>query len=687
MGRVASIIWQRKLWITLAILLLSSIAMGQDDFIFEPEMDTIAIVQNIQPATFQAGIELYNLERYWDALKVFQELHDISRRENRFYTVSTLMLIKTYLRLGDIDNSLRLGKQFTERYRSSAYYDDVLYTIAEAHYRKGDYQQAIRYYLEVIKEAQDQRLRRKSQQTIEIITEIFLTSEDLLMLRQDLPDYFDRTFLSLKLAEKYHREGDNRLANREMRQVRPVISGSYLQREFEQTSSYLQSSPAMDVFIGVILPLTGPRAEIGKQLLNGLRHAIYRYRKSSNLSVSAIVLDNHCDPVKSIKQIEYLVKNPRVVAIFGPVTSENAIPMAALANREKIPMITPTATHSELSDLGPYVFQANLDYTNLGRFLGMYSRTGLGIETVATLSPADPYGKEVTDAFCGAIDEKGGSVATQQWYINAPQELKHQFSSIRKIGLEMMREQRDSKKRRMYAHLKELVKTDSTWHSDSLYLLVRPDDAQLFSGDSVIHLTPEEALIYTGLMDSSEFQIPRKDSLEFKISSIHGLMLPSRFEDVKLIAPQIAYYNLNTTVLGSANWMDLGILRKHRSYLDSLTMVTDYYIDEGSPRYKQFVQEYAARYGYLPSRFDFYGYDTMAALLGVLRSEQTSRDAIHKGLQNMPIYHGICRNISFRGNRPRVNSCAFILSFVEDEIRQVARIENGNLIVLENVSD
>jgi len=687
MNRVVSRIGKQKLWIAVTFLLLSSIALGQEDFIFEPEIDTIAIIQDTQPATFQAGIELYNLERYWDALKVFQDLHDMPRRENRFYTISTLMLTKTYLRLGDIDNSLRLGNQFVRYYSSSAYFDDVLYTMAEASYRKGDYQQAIRYYLEVIKKAQDQRLQKKSEDTIEIITEIFLTSEDLVMLRQDLPDYFDRTFLSLKLVEKYHREGQSRLAHRELRQLRPVISGSYLRREYEQTSSYLQSSPAMDVFIGVILPLTGPRAEVGKQLLNGLRHALYRYRKSSNISVSAIVLDNHGDPVKSIKQVEYLVKNPRVVAIFGPVTSENAIPMAALANREKIPMITPTATHSELSDLGAYVFQANLDYTNLGRFLGMFSRCILGIETVATLAPADPYGKEVTDAFCGLIDEKGGSVTTQQWYLNAPQELKHQFSSIRKIGLELMREQLNSRKRNMYSRLGEWVKTDSTWRSDSLYLLVRPHDCQLYSGDSVVHLNPEEALVYTGLMDSAEFKIPRKDSLEFKITSIHGLMLPSRTEDVRLIAPQIAYYNLTTTVLGSANWMDLSLLRKHRSYLDSLTMVSDYYIDEESPRYKHFVQEYAARYGYLPTRFDLYGYDTMAALLGVLQSEKTSREAIHKGLKNMPIYRGICRHISFRGNRPRVNSCAFILSFIDNEIRPVARIENGNLIVLENVSE
>ena len=46
----------------------------------------------------------------------------------------------------------------------------------------------------------------------------------------------------------------------------------------------------------------------------------------------------------------------------------------------------------------------------------------------------------------------------------------------------------------------------------------------------------------------------------------------------------------------------------------------------------------------------------------------------------MPTYHGICRNISFKGNRPRVNSCAFILSFDKGLIRPAAIIENGDLV-------
>ncbi|MCK4716439.1 MAG: hypothetical protein KAT54_06500, partial [Candidatus Marinimicrobia bacterium] len=74
------------------------------------------------------------------------------------------------------------------------------------------------------------------------------------------------------------------------------------------------------------------------------------------------------------------------------------------------------------------------------------------------------------------------------------------------------------------------------------------------------------------------------------------------------------------------------------------------------------------------------GYDTMRALLSVFDEGDYSRETIRKKLVRMPTYNGICRNISFRGNRPRVNSCAFILTIKGEKVQPVAIIENGDLV-------
>jgi ABC-type branched-subunit amino acid transport system substrate-binding protein len=147
-----------------------------------------------------------------------------------------------------------------------------------------------------------------------------------------------------------------------------------------------------------------------------------------------------------------------------------------------------------------------------------------------------------------------------------------------------------------------------------------------------------------------------------------------------MLIPQLEYYNLSAKIYGSGNWNEPTLLKKHPKIARNITFISDFYIDEDSRFYKNFERYYSRLIGSKPGRFDLYGYDTMRALLSVFDEGDYSREAIRKKLAQMPTYKGICRNISFRGNRPRVNSCAFILTMSGGKIKPVAAIENGNII-------
>jgi len=664
------------------IVLLQPLNIFTQDLFEYEKLDTMNahLEESEQLALFQKGVDLYNMERYWDALNVFTKVNSIPQSENHFISSSVLMLMRTYLRLGDIERSILLGHEFESLYKESKYLDDVQYTMGEVLFRQGQYTDALLYFLSVMKTTDDERLWRLSKETLETIIDLFLTVEEVENLKEKIDNNFDKVVLSLNLAEKYHSKGDYKLANKELRSVRGLVKDSSLEDEYVKIKYQIKSRPIRKVYIGLVLPLSGPMSGVGEKILNGVRYALHQFRLNSDIDVSAIVLDNRGEVIQSIKQVEYLSKNPEVVAIFGPVSSKNAVPMAALANQYKIAMITPTATNSKLNSLGSYVFQANVDFENLGRFLGMYSASVPGVKTVASLSPADEYGKEMTDSFCEAIDELGGRIVSQQWYMGEPEELRFQLKNIRQAGLELMRNQLAEKVRLRLADLRQLASSDTAWWSDSLYLSVSERDCQLYAKDTVYVLSHRQALIFAGLMDSLEFEIPIKDSLEFMITSIDGLLLPSHTSDLNMIVPQLEYYNLKTMMFGSGNWDDLPFLKKNQRFLNGLKFVSDYYIDFESIQYKNFKSYYARLIGYEPSRFDLYGYDTMKAVLSVFKAGEVTRKEIRKNLSLMPVYHGICRNISFKGNRPRINSCAFILSFDNGLIRPVAIVENGDLV-------
>jgi len=630
---------------------------------------------------FQIGINFYNTEKYFDALTVFQKISMISASRNRFQSATQMMLIKTYLRLGESEISIALGKDFEKRFADSKYLDDVRFTLAEIDLSYEKTGGAIFKLLDVLKTSDDPVLIAKTKQTIDPVLDLLVSIEELKTFKDSTADDFKKVFLTLKLAEKFYADSNDKLAKREMDSVpEKIFENAILAQQLQETEKYLKLRPNDQFYVGVILPLSGSRADIGSQILKGVRFALNQFRQKNGKKISAIVLDNRSDMAQSIRQAQFLAKNPRVLAIFGPVSSENAIAMSVVANQSRIPMITPTATASRLTSMGSYVFQANLDFENMGRFLGKYAWEVTGVKNVATLSPADEFGKEITDAFCKSIDESGGKILTQQWYSGDPDLLKSQMLSIRQIGKEIMRDRLADKIRTTEPQLMRLTRAQGGWRTDITLITKRLDKYEFLTPDTIYYLTPKEALISTGLMTSSEFDIPNRDSIQYPVDAIDGILLPSQSGDTKLIVPQMDYYNVNSQFFGSGNWYDQNFLKSNREFAARLKFISDYYFDVESKTYKTFAAQYTKLIGSAPSRFDLYGYDTMKALLGGMKGADLSRESVRTYLAHMPVYTGISRKISFQGNRPRVNSCAFILGFENDVVRPVAFIENGNIV-------
>ncbi|HCL00372.1 MAG TPA: hypothetical protein DHW42_09765 [Candidatus Marinimicrobia bacterium] len=671
-----------KFWKLILILVaLISLAVSQEILMdAEPELGEVVEPIDSLRILFDEGVQCYNDEHYWDALKIFEQLNAIPMPENHLLSASGLMLLKTCLRLGDPDRAIQLGPEFILIHKASKYLDDVKYALGEAYLISGSYNDAIYQYLEVMRISDEERLRYLSKQTVETIIDLFISSEELMVFRENSQEDFHRLFLSLKLAEKYHAEGDNKQAEKELRSGRDIIKDPYFNREYIITLEKLRKRARENIYIGIILPLSGPMANIGLDLLNGMRYALNQFRANYDKEIAAIVMDNRGEVVESIRKAEYLCNNPKVKAIIGPVSSENTIAVAAVANQRKVPIITPTATNSEISSLGPFVFQANVDYDNLGQFLGKYCTDVSKVNTIATLSPADKFGKEMTDAFCRSVDNAGGRIVSQQWYRGEPEELKRQFSVIRESGLLIAREMLDQKIAKNKERLLQYAASDSLWQTDSIFVDIYADKYRIFTADSEYVVDLNEALILTKLMDFTEFLIPKKDSLEFRINSIDGLLVPAYASDLKMLIPQLEYYNLDAKIYGSGNWNEPTLLKKHPKIARNLTFISDFYIDEDSRFYKNFERYYSRLIGSKPNRFDLYGYDTMRALLSVFDEGDCGRETIREKLAQMPTYNGICRNISFRGNRPRVNSCAFILTMTGGKIKPVAATENGDII-------
>ncbi len=636
-----------------------------------------------QKVAFMNGISLFNSKKYYDALDVFEALKEIPDYQNRYLAATDMMVIKTYLRLGNYEQAIRNGYVFEGKFSDSSYLDDVKFSIAEAHMAKGRYSNALLYFMSAMENSDSDKLIERCRNSIDIIVDIFMSLEELQNLNHEVNKALFNFILSLKIIEKNHLNGNESVARQALNRLQNETSNSFFQTEYKRTVDKINSSASGQNYIGVILPLSGNKGyeRIGQEILDGLRVAILRHNKYSKQNIAAIVMDNRGEMVESVKHAKYLAKNPRVFSIFGPVKSENVIAVATFANEKKIPMISPTATNSEITELGSYFFQASVNLKNLGEYLGKYCTAINDHTNVATISPSGEYGEKLTDSFSQSIDLNGGTITSQQWYSGEPEKLQIQMENIRRGGVKMATVKLERKIENRLDSLKALsLESGSRWNRDNCFLNVTDSVCRLYEHGRVREMSIKETLLYTGMMSKDDFQLPHADSLDHKITSIDGIFIPASSRDLKFIIPQLKYYNVTSNIYGTrSNLTHLEIINSNRSVAKYFYFISDYYINSSAQKYRDVISDYLSVTGEKPSRFGVYGFDTMAVLLKAYNQGQLTREIIKNWLLEMPIYYGLGRNISFTGNQPGSNSCAYVLTYDRGRMVPVARVEKGKI--------
>lgn len=635
-----------------------------------------------QKVAFTDGVKFFNSKKYYDALQIFQDMKEIPENQNAYLSTVDMMITKTYLRLGNYEKAIYSGYEFESCHKNSTYLDDVQFTIGEAYMSQGRYNDALLYYMNVLKNTTDSRLIEKCHESMDILTDIFLTIDDLHSLKNSMSVKFYSFLLSLKIIEKNHYNGDDDNIEQELNRLKREAKTQFLYSEYQRTLKKIKSSKGGQNYIGVILPLTGDdnMARYSQKILQGIRVAVLRYNQRTDKKISAIVMDNKGDLVTSVLHAKYLTRNPRVIAIIGPVKSENVIAAGTYANENEIPLISPTAEFNNITKLGPWLFQANINIRNTGNYLAKYCTAITKNPNVATLAPLNTKSEQLTDSFSETVDINGGRIISQQWYGNAEQ-LSVQFMSIRRAGIRLADEKLEFKVEMMRDSLRALsMQPGSRWNSDDRFLNVTDSVCQLFENGTIKEMSIHHTLRYTGMMSRNDFKIPKVDSLYQRVNSIDGLFLPTDNDDLALIFPNIKYYNFGGNIYGTKNFINSYILRKNPDIARRFYFISDYYIDENSTRYKQVYNDYVKITGAKPGRFGVYGYDTMEVLLMAYYNSNVTREDVKKQLMTMPVYHGVGRNISFNGNQPGSNSCAYILSYRRGTAVPVARIEDGTII-------
>ena len=563
---------------------------------------------------FTQAKEYYRAGSYDSTVSVLRRyLTKHGKEKSTEYIVPLLM--EALVRTNDYNSFNRLMGIYKRKFPKSDYIPRLYYLEGVVKAKEQEYRKAIFSFSTALDKGISGELEKLVVMNVERICESGITLGELnrvagrseINLKVGEIVYFYQIKM---LYEEGHASKAKRLAEK-YRKRYPHSAFQYDARKLKSKSRVLKRST---IQVGLLAPLTGENADIGKFVVQGVRLAVDTYNKSNTPKIDLVILDTRGNMVESAKKTLEMVKVHKTDVILGPVLSCNAtVAASVLMSHPDVIMLTPTATDDGIGQLGYNVFQMNVTLGILGRKLARFSIENLNIKEFAIISPISEYGRVLTDNFKDEAAKRGGEVLAIEYFDEGTNDFRIQFESMRKKLAERKWEQYALEGRNEFS--KE-AKGARAQRAKNAYL-----------ADSTI--------------------------------DIGGIFIPAESEDVIKITSQVYFHRLRTQLLGSNGWHTNATILGGKRYVDNAIISTNFEPDAKNQKWVAFSKLYWDRFKENPDQVAApLGYDAANLILNAITNGGVG--SIDNELRSINNYHGVSGMISF-DNEEGVNSEAAIL--------------------------
>lgn len=554
---------------------------------------------------------------YLEKDKLVEALKSYSRLKRDFPTFQYMAdvaykLVVVLYRIGSIEEAIAEGEAWFTKYPESELGPYVALILGKAYYSKLEQSKALKWLMEA-----EQGLEQTSpMEAKEIGVEI-----QALIREADKAGL--ESMMEISRGSKYYPAVAIRLARicyrmDELEEAENVIT-ELLQSPVEE--KWLQKARVLydKIFlalnvdphkIGCLLPLSGPFAIYGQEVLNGIEMGMGLFGESST-DLEVVVRDTGGDPGKAADAVDTLVRRENVVAAMGPLLSRCAEQAAMKAETLGLPLIT-LCRKEDIVEKGHMIFRNfMLPKKEIERLVHV-AMERLDMRRFAIMYPDNAYGRYFMGLFWDAVERRGGEIRAVESY--------------------------DPSTTDFAAQIKRMVGLDAPKPKEFLEKL------------------REEKL---PIEEESELGPEEKDP----IIDFEAVFIPDSAERVVMIAPQLVYHDiLDIWLLGTSLWDSPRLLKLAKDYIQGAIFTSGFFAFSEDREVEQFVERYRNNYEKDPGLLAATGYDTVRFLQAVIkqagpRTRNQMRNAIAQG----PTFKGLTGDISF-GQDGEVQKKPFVVS-------------------------
>lgn len=174
------------------------------------------------------------------------------------------------------------------------------------------------------------------------------------------------------------------------------------------------------ITLGLYASMTGDQAEFGRSTRNGVQIAIDEINGRGGLlghPVRLVVEDTRGDTGETVNAVSRLITREGVTGLIGEIASSLSKAGGPVAQREHVPMITPSSTNETVTRIGDYVFRVCFTDNFQGRVMAHFAYDDLHVRKVAILKDeGSAYSTGLAQSFREVFTALGGQIVDEQSY-------------------------------------------------------------------------------------------------------------------------------------------------------------------------------------------------------------------------------------------------------------------------------
>ncbi len=505
----------------------------------------------------------YNRNQYEKGLPLLLEvIDDYPLNEKR--AEIHLLIAKTYFHLREYSESRLSALRWLELYKDYPGKEEIFFLLGQNLKELNDHPRLLYWWLKLLESPLMKAEKRKKirSQLLDIIYQA--TEEDLKEMATYatgssliIPIYY-KLAVSFLLSDRLEeaREETSKIVRFATEEEWVIIANEVLQKIEER----LKVSTNV---IGCLLPLSGPFAIYGQEVLNGLELGLDIFQESNEdlSSIEFVIRDTEGNTKIAVEAIRELAEEERALVTIGPLISKVAEEVVEKAQELGIPIIT-LSQSEDVTTKGEMVFQNSLTPEDQLRRLVDKVIGELGLKRFAILYPANAYGRYFMNKLWDKVESQEGIITAVESY--------------------------DPKVTDFGTEIKKMV-----------------------------------GLFYPRPKSNTEEEEKEEAEAEAEpIIDFDAIFIPDSYERAALIASQLVFYDvLGVRLLGTNLWNSPELIEIGGKYVHGAIFPCGFFSGSGYKRVDSFVNKYKTNFGREPGLLAAIGYDTIRIVKEILKEK------------------------------------------------------------------